>query len=175
MAMKSSSFKPVRATEEDVKEINEQIDTEIKEAEEEKKAEIKPAQAFPDEKLLKDIDMEEFFFNGLISYTFKMGRIDIKMKVLTSQELQEVQSYLWKLRNDDISAIEAQLKYTVAILSRAILMYGKQDLKDMKLEEKETFINAMPSMLIPVLYDKYLLLEASASKAFENGGGELKN
>lgn len=175
MTMKSSSFKPVRATEEDKKDINEQIDTEIKESEKTENNSVKPVEAFPEEKLLKDIDMDDFFFNGTISYTFKIGRTEIKMKILSSKELQETQSYLWKLRNSDISAIEAQLKYTVSILSRAILSYGKQDLSSMKLEEKEEFVNAMPSMLIPVLYDNYLLLEASATKIFENGGADTKN
>ena len=175
MAMKSSSFKPVRATEEDKNVINEQIDTEVKEAEKTENNPVKPAEAFPEEKLLKDIDMDDFFFNGTISYTFKIGRTDIKMKILSSKELQETQSYLWQLRNSDISAIEAQLKYTVSILSRAILSYNKQDLSGMKLEEKEEFVNAMPSMLIPILYDNYLLLEASATKIFENGGADTKN
>ena len=187
MAMKSSSFKPVRATEEDLKvaenketieEVNEQLDKDIKQAEEiEKKVEEQAVvPRFKDEDLIKDLDMDEFFFTGVISYAFKLGRNEVKMKILSSKELQEAQSYLWKLRNDDISAVEAQLKYTVAILVRAITNYNKQDLSKKTLEEKEAFINELPSMVIPVLYDDYTLLEASASKMFEKGGeGELKN
>ena len=186
MAMKSSSFKPVRATAEDLKvaenketieEVNEQLDKDIEKAEEmEKTAAEMPLSKFKDEDLIKDLDMDEFFFTGVISYNFKLGRNEVKMKILSSKELQETQSYLWKLRNDDISAIEAQLKYTVAILARAITNYNKQDLSKKTLEEKEAFINELPSMVIPVLYDDYTLLEASASKKFEKGGeGELKN
>ena len=186
MAMKSSSFKPVRAVEETlktvenedtIKEVNEQLDKDIEKAEEaEKKVEESSISKFKEEDLIKDLDMDEFFFTGVISYNFKLGRNEVKMKILSSKELQETQSYLWKLRNDDISAVEAQLKYTVAVLVRAITNYNKQDLTKKTLEEKEAFINELPSMLIPVLYDDYTLLEASASKMFEKGGaGELKN
>jgi len=186
MAMKSSSFKPVRSTETDkadtkitagvIEEVNEQLDKDIAEAEEVEKNEEQPVMRFKDEDLIKDLDMDEFFFTGTISYTFKLGRSEVKMKILSSKELQETQSYLWKLRNDDISAVEAQLKYTVAILARAISVYNKQDLTKKTLEEKEAFINELPSMVIPVLYDNYTLLEASAAKKFEKGGeGELKN
>ena len=187
MAMKSSSFKPVRATEEDLKvaenketieKVNEQLDKDIEKAEEiDKKIEEQTLSSrFKDEDLIKDLDMDEFFFTGIISYSFKLGRNEVKMKVLSSKELQETQAYLWKLRTEDISGIEAQLKYTVAILVRAITMYGKQDLSKKTLEEKEAFINELPSMIIPVLYDDYVLLEASAAKKFEKGGeGELKN
>ena len=186
MAMKSSSFKPVRSTEADketkisagvVEEVNEQLDKEIEAAEEiEEKTEQPLPPRFKDEDLIKDLDMDEFFFTGTISYTFKLGRSEVKMKILSSKELQETQAYLWKLRNDDISAMEAQLKYTVAILARAISVYNKQDLTKKTLEEKEAFINELPSMVIPVLYDDYTLLEASATKKFEKGGeGELKN
>lgn len=186
MAMKSSSFKPVRSNEADkadtkitagvIEDVNEQLDKDIKEAEENEKAEQQLPPRFKDEDLIKDLDMDEFFFTGTISYTFNLGRSEIKMKILSSKELQETQSYLWKLRNDDISAVEAQLKYTVAILARAISVYNKQDLTKKTLEEKEAFINELPSMVIPVLYDNYTLLEASAAKKFEKGGeGELKN
>lgn len=182
--MKSSSFKPVRSTEADkekpaevnadvIEKVKDQLDEDIETAE---KMEQSPVSRFKDEDLIKDLDMDEFFFTGTISYTFKLGKTEVKMKILSSKELQETQSYLWKLRNDDISAIEAQLKYTVAILVRAITVYNKQDLTKKTLEEKEAFINELPSMVIPVLYDNYLLLEASAAKKFEKGGeGELKN
>ena len=187
MAMKSSSFKPVRATEADlikdtektdiIKEASAQLDSDIAEAEtNEKEVEQQVLSRFKNEDLIKDLDMDEFFFTGVISYTFKLGRNEVKMKILSSKELQETQAYLWQLRNDDICAVEAQLKYTVAILARAVTTYNKQDLTKKTLDEKIAFINELPSMIIPVLYDDYSLLEASASKKFEKGGeGELKN
>lgn len=155
--------------------VSNDIDNEIEKAEEVAEA-LDTASEKEDEKLITDIDMDEFFFTGTISYTFKVHKNDVQLKVLSSKELQETQAYLWKLRNEDISAVEAQLKYTLTVLSRALIKYGKKDFANKTAEEKQAFLSELPSMLIPVLYDKYALLEKSAAKLFEDEGKtSLKN
>ena len=115
------------------------------------------------------LDLEEFFFSGEISHTFQLSKkASVTIKVLSASELQETQSFMWGLRNEDISAIQAEMKYALEVLSRAVIKYGKKDLTKMSLDERREYLSELPSMVVPLIFNKYSLLERAATEALKN-------
>ena len=169
--------KPVQEIKSDIKATMEAIDNKIADEETESQNDAQKDDEVQAQikELAGKLDLEDFFFSGEITHEFKLSKkAPVTLKVLSAAELQETQSFMWELRKEDISAIQAEMKYAVEVLSRAILKYGKKDLGKMSIAERKDYLNELPSMVIPLIFNKYSLLERAATEALKNQE-QLKN
>lgn len=173
----SQESKPVYEMKSDIKATMEAIDNKIVEEETKAQDDVKRDDEIQTQikELAEKLDLEDFFFSGEITHEFKLSKkASVTLKVLSAAELQETQSFMWELHKEDISAIQAEMKYAVEILSRAILKYGKKDLSKIPIDERKEYLNELPSMVIPLIFNKYSLLERAATEALRNQE-QLKN
>ena len=129
-----------------------------------------PANDIKDEELIKDLDLSEFLFTGILEHTFDIVKgLKVTFKLMAGDDLSDLHKILWDMLNEPVSTTMVQLAHSKEILARAISKYGKVDLSDKPLEERKKFVgNSIPGVLIPILSRKYSIFEMSADKLFRD-------
>ncbi len=127
------------------------------------------AKPVPEVELLKDLDMDQFYFTGKIEHTFKIGKLEVVFGLLDAEELEATNKILWELASESSSTDMLLLSHSIEILGRTIIKYGKKVISSMSSEDRIAFVRKnIPGVLIPILIRKYAILEASATAAFED-------
>lgn len=124
--------------------------------------------------IIEDLNMDSFFFTGVVEHSFRQGKLSFSMKVLNTKESEEAHRFLWQLTEQSISTNTARAAYSIFVLSRALTKFGDRSLADKSPEEIEAFVKSLPNVVIPLLNKKYESLEYTAAKFFEDENN-LKN
>lgn len=129
----------------------------------------------PQIEVIKDLDLESFFFTGEIRHTFKFGKFQVEMRLLQGDETTSLHEMLWKLVDKNVSAPEAAMRQMIETVAMSILKYGPNDLSNKSVAEKKEFVGKLPGVITKKLMDCFTQLEYSANKLLEENGSVLKN
>jgi hypothetical protein len=136
---------------------------------------LQDAGKVPEEELVTDIDLEAFFLTGSISWGFKLSdKFPVKFKMLSSDELMDMQLFLYKASKEEKSVNCVMLEQSQRILALALTQYGDTPMAKMKFEEKFDIVKKIPSVLVPILAKKYSIFENSVNKMLSSSA-HLKN
>lgn len=131
---------------------------------------------FEDSELIKDLNLEQFYFTGILEHTFNVKKLSFNLRLMKSEELEETNRILWDLAAEKISLEMIMFSHAIEVIGRTLTKYGKIDLSSMSTEERVKFVRAnIPGIVIPKIARMYDLLEASANKVFSEDSDELKN
>jgi hypothetical protein len=126
--------------------------------------------------LSASIKLEEFYFTGKITHEFTLkGDFKYSLEIMDSGSLETVHKLLWDLLKEHTSDDCISMAHSKNVLARSLVKYGKKDLSSESVENRLEFINKhVPGIIIPVLMDKYSLLEVVVSELFKDEN-TLKN
>lgn len=134
-----------------------------------------PEDQQPQIEVIKDLDLESFFFTGEIRHTFKFGKFQVEMRLLQGDETTSLHEMLWKLVDKNVSAPEAAMRQMIETVAMSLLKYGPTDLSNKSAAEKKEFVGKLPGVITKKLMDCFTQLEYSANKLLEENGTVLKN
>jgi len=122
------------------------------------------------EALKASVDLNEFYFTGKVTHTFKLKKdFEFALMLMDSGALEDVHTKLWELVKNPISDDCVNMAHSKNVLARSLVKYGKKDMSNMSVEDRMTFINSsIPGILIPILMDKYALLEVAVTELFKD-------
>ena len=125
-----------------------------------------PGEVQPNE-ILTDVDFEKFYLEGTVEYTFFLNKsFPVVLRLLTANELLEVNEFLWASTKEDKSVNVVMLEYAIKLLSRCAVKYGDKKLYELPIEGREKFFNGISGMIVNVLSRKYTILEESVTRYF---------
>lgn len=128
-----------------------------------------------EEELLKDLDLEKFYLTGRVEYEFKLnGKMPIKFRMLSSEELVKVNQFLFNCSKEDIAMSVVMTEHSINIMKDALLVYGETQLASLSEEKRVEFVRSIPSIILPLLTRKYSVFESSVGKLLSDGE-QLKN
>lgn len=131
-------------------------------------------QGIPEEELISDIDLENFYITGEIAYEYKLNdKLLIRFRMLDSNGLLELNDFLYSCYRADKSAKSVLLEHSMRTLAKALMRYGTTDLSKLSEDKRLEFIKSIPSMVLPQLARKYAVFEASVEKKLN--GDSIKN
>lgn len=120
-----------------------------------------PAKKWTDEELASIFD--HVIFSGSYEETISIrGRLKIKLRTRTVEEMDALQAELDGARLNLISTVEQ--KRSILNLEQALVMYDGKDLSVMKMDEKKKFIGKIPG---PVVSSLLNCLQEFDVKVFE--------
>lgn len=116
-----------------------------------------------DDIMYTDIDLSPMFLGGDVLYTVTIhNSLDVTFKLLSSEELEEVNKILYDLADKPMQVAVAI--HGRAILARAIVKYGDTSWKEKSLEDKELLLKKLPSLLVGEITKRFSIFEKSATK-----------
>ena len=116
---------------------------------------------YSQEELLKIFD--EIIFSGEYSETIYLrGRVEVKFRTRTAEEIGEIQSAIDNSRLNLLSSVEQQR--SLLTLEKALMSYNGKDLSIMKSEEKSRFIQKISGPIVGMLMNA---LQEFDNKIFE--------